>query len=183
MINLLQVFDLLGRQKFPDFLQSPFALDRVFEMSVRGGIPSGDDEEDLSLNLREAFRAIIRRVLPSSRKKYTQRAELGLSQCINGADKRELIASGAMPAITNPATTPVKEEVRSASPTPCASCRFRTLKASEEGKIGGNYCAGDLLTVSRRQDRQSAAPLREQDKMICVESGIRTRLKTAKSAK
>ncbi len=48
VIDLLQVFDLLGRQKSPDFLQSSFALDGVFEMSLRGGIPSGDDEEDLS---------------------------------------------------------------------------------------------------------------------------------------
>jgi len=48
VIDLLKVFDLLGRKKSPDFLKSPFALDRVFEASLRGRIPSGDDEEDLS---------------------------------------------------------------------------------------------------------------------------------------
>jgi hypothetical protein len=48
VINLLQVFDLLGRQKSPDLLQGPFALNGVLEMFLGGRIPSGDDEEDLS---------------------------------------------------------------------------------------------------------------------------------------
>ena len=48
VVDSFQVFDLSGRQKSPDLLQGPCALDRVFEMSLRGGIPSGDDEEDLS---------------------------------------------------------------------------------------------------------------------------------------
>ena len=34
MINLLQVFDLLGRQEPPDFFQGPLALDRILEMAL-----------------------------------------------------------------------------------------------------------------------------------------------------
>jgi hypothetical protein len=48
VVNVLQVFNLLGRQKSPDFLEGPFALDRILEMSLCGGISSGDYEKDLS---------------------------------------------------------------------------------------------------------------------------------------
>ena len=49
--NLLQVFNLLGWQKSPDFLQGPFALDRILEMSLCGGISSGDYQKPV-LNFR-----------------------------------------------------------------------------------------------------------------------------------
>src|SRR5205807_4523509 len=48
VVNLLQVFNLLGWQKSTDFVQGPFPLDRVLEMSLRSGIPSRDYEKDFS---------------------------------------------------------------------------------------------------------------------------------------
>src|SRR5438552_15131690 len=48
VINLLQVFNLLGWQKSPDSGQGSLALDRILEMSLCGGISSSDYEKDLS---------------------------------------------------------------------------------------------------------------------------------------
>ena len=47
VVNLLQVFNLLGWQKSTDFVQGPFPLDRVLEVSLSGGIPSRHHEKDL----------------------------------------------------------------------------------------------------------------------------------------
>ena len=48
VVNLFQIVNLLGWQKSPDFLQGPFALDRVLEMSFCSGISSGNHKKDLS---------------------------------------------------------------------------------------------------------------------------------------
>ena len=47
VVNLLQVFNLLGWQKSTDFLQGPFSLDRVLEMSSAEGVSSCDYKKDL----------------------------------------------------------------------------------------------------------------------------------------
>jgi hypothetical protein len=42
------VLNLLCEQESLDFLQRPFALDRILEVLLRGGVPAGDHEEDFS---------------------------------------------------------------------------------------------------------------------------------------
>jgi hypothetical protein len=50
VIDLFQVFNLLGRQEPPDLMQGSFPLDRVLKVSLRRGVTASDHEEDFSGN-------------------------------------------------------------------------------------------------------------------------------------
>lgn len=48
VVDFLQVFDLAGRQKSPDFIQCPFALDGVLEVALSCGITASNHEKYFS---------------------------------------------------------------------------------------------------------------------------------------